>query len=157
MRPSKPIHLLLWVFVAAAAVAATVWLRSPEGPKPSPPEQPGKENLIQVEHPQPFAKVQSPLAVIGKARGFWYFEASFPIKLLDVQGNVMASAVAQAEGDWMTTEFVPFRATLTFDTPLSTVGTLVLEKDNPSGLPEHADELQIPVVFERAVSQPQTR
>jgi len=31
-------------------------------------------------------------------------------------------------------------------------GTLILEKDNPSGLPEHDDSLEIPVVLKRASS-----
>ena len=34
--------------------------------------------------------------------------------------------------------------------PATSTGTLVLQKDNPSGLPEHADELRIPVRFETA-------
>ena len=47
----------------------------------------------------------------------------------------------------MTENFVPFEGTLTFTAPTSGKGTLVLEKDNPSGLPEHADELRMPVKF----------
>jgi hypothetical protein len=47
----------------------------------------------------------------------------------------------------MTEEFVPFTATLTFEQPETETGFLVLEKDNPSGLPEQADELRIPVSF----------
>ncbi len=47
----------------------------------------------------------------------------------------------------MTAEFVPFRAVLTFAAPATERGTLVLEKDNPSGLPENADELRIPIRF----------
>jgi len=46
----------------------------------------------------------------------------------------------------MTEEFVPFEATLVFN-PVrgSTVGTLVLQKDNPSGLPENDNQLTISV------------
>lgn len=102
--------------------------------------------MIRVDEPQPNAVVTSPLTVTGEARGLWYFEASFPVKLLDASGDQLAIAPAQAQGEWMTTEFVPFTVTLTFVTDDET-GTLVLEKDNPSGLPEHAAEIRIPVRF----------
>jgi hypothetical protein len=101
---------------------------------------------ISLSSPAPDATVTSPLVVTGEARGSWYFEASFPVRLLDSNGNELAVAPAQAQGDWMTTDFVPFSVTLTFTTT-DTSGTLVLEKDNPSGLPENADSISIPVQF----------
>jgi hypothetical protein len=106
-----------------------------------------KEDLIQVESPQANNTVSSPLMIKGKARGYWFFEASFPIKLYDDNGESLAMTIAQAQGDWMTEEFVPFTAELKFENPKTEKGMLVLEKDNPSGLPENADELKIPVLF----------
>ena len=106
-----------------------------------------KDNLIRIETPRPNAVIGSPLVIRGVARGNWYFEASFPVRLVDASGKDLAREVAQAKGDWMTTEFVPFEATLTFTTPAKGLGALILEKDNPSGLSEHADELRIPIVF----------
>lgn len=106
------------------------------------------EIRIQVTNPQPNQVVTSPLTITGQARGTWYFEASFPVKLLDGNGNQIAIAPAQAQGDWMTENFVPFSVTLTFATPSTPAGTLVLEKDNPSGLPEHAAQITIPVQFQ---------
>lgn len=107
-----------------------------------------KAGLIVVKNPLPYQKVSSPLVVTGQARGIWYFEASFPVKLYDGNGDLLAAVPAQAQGDWMTTEFVPFSAKLDFTRPTTSVGTLVLEKDNPSGLPQNADELRLPVNFE---------
>lgn len=101
---------------------------------------------ISVSQPSANAVVTSPLLVTGEARGTWYFEASFPVKLLDDQGNEIAITPAQAQGEWMTEDFVPFEATLEFETD-ALVGTLVLEKDNPSGLPENAASISIPVQF----------
>lgn len=101
---------------------------------------------LRVTEPQPRAIVKSPLTVTGEARGTWYFEASFPVQLLDEQGSLIVMIPAQAEGDWMTTDFVPFSVTLNFETDAK-MGTLVLMKDNPSGLPEHAAEVRIPVRF----------
>ncbi|NOS66821.1 MAG: hypothetical protein HOO67_00405 [Candidatus Peribacteraceae bacterium] len=111
------------------------------------PQQTPASADITVGFPKANAVVQSPLTVTGTARGTWYFEASFPIKLLDDQGNELASAVAQAQGDWMTEDFVPFVTTLTFTTTAK-MGTLVLQKDNPSGMPENDKSVSIPVRFE---------
>jgi opacity protein-like surface antigen len=106
-----------------------------------------KLDLIRIDSPRPNAVISSPLEIRGKARGTWYFEADFPIRLLDAEGNEIAVAIAQAQGDWMTEEFVPFQASLTFTAPGTPGGVLVLQKDNPSGLPENDDELVVPVLF----------
>lgn len=96
---------------------------------------------------KPNQTIASPLLIKGEARGNWYFEASFPVYLFDGNGTELAVAPAQAQGDWMTTNFVPFEVTLNFITPATPTGTLVLKKDNPSGLPEHDASISIPVKF----------
>ncbi len=105
------------------------------------------EDLIRVFTPQANEKVSSPLLIQGEARGSWFFEATFPVKFLDDKGNIIAQHYAQAKGDWMTEDFVPFESELVFETPTTQKGWLVLEKDNPSDLSENADELRIPVIF----------
>jgi hypothetical protein len=102
---------------------------------------------ITVSSPTAGSTVSSPLTVTGEAKGGWYFEASFPVHLLDGNGNEIVSAPATAQGDWMTPNFVPFSVTLTFPTPATSTGTLVLEKDNPSGEPQNAASISIPVQF----------
>lgn len=110
-------------------------------------EHNNKDGLIVVDTPRAGAKVTSPLTVRGKARGMWFFEASFPLELISEDGEVIASGIATAEGEWMTEEFVPFTALLAFDlVEAKTRGdkvTLVLRKDNPSGLSEFDDSLEI--------------
>ncbi len=105
-------------------------------------------DMIQVSSPVPNAQVSTsqPLVVTGRATGPWYFEAGFPVKLLDSSGNVLAEAPAQAQGDWMTADFVPFSVTLNFTTT-DTNGTLVLRNDNPSGEPANDKSISIPVTF----------
>ncbi|OGE84298.1 MAG: hypothetical protein A2846_02045 [Candidatus Doudnabacteria bacterium RIFCSPHIGHO2_01_FULL_49_9] len=103
--------------------------------------------LISVSSPLPNAQVSSPMAVTGQARGNWYFEASFPVKLYDANNTLLATDIATALSDWMTTDFVAFTATLNFPTPSTATGTLVLEKDNPSGEPQNDDSISIPVNF----------
>jgi hypothetical protein len=105
-------------------------------------------DMIEVDAPLSGDTITSPLTVTGKARGNWYFEASFPIELKDGNGTVIATGVGQAQGDWMTTDWVPFTATLTYTAPATENGTLVLHNDNPSGLPENDKNVEIPVVFE---------
>jgi len=106
-----------------------------------------KEDLIQVESPQANQMVSSPLLVKGQARGNWFFEASFPIKIIDQNGDLILQSYIMTSEDWMTDQFVTFEKTFEFTAPASGSGFLILEKDNPSGLAEFADELRIPITF----------
>lgn len=103
---------------------------------------------IKVFAPQPNEIISSPLKITGEARGSWYFEAQFPVYLYDANKNEVASGIAHAKGEWMTEDFVPFSATLTFSKLVTGSGTLVLAKDNPSGLAENDAKIEIPVRFE---------
>lgn len=117
-------------------------------PTPSPSPTPAQyEDLLKVTAPLPSASVASPLVVSGSARGTWYSEAVFPVVLLDGTGQQIAQGQAQAQGEWMTEAYVPFTATLTFTKPATATGTLVLKKDNPSGLPANDKSLSIPIKF----------
>lgn len=113
-----------------------------------------KAAMIKVTAPQPNELVKSPLTITGEARGMWFFEASFPVVLTNWDGLIIAEGVATAQGDWMTDAFVPFVATLTFENPYKITdpdfmkrGSLILKKDNPSGLPERDDALEFPITF----------
>lgn len=101
-----------------------------------------------VSYPQPNQVVASPLEVIGQAPGSWFFEASFPVSLLDGNGQVLASSFAQTEQDWMTVKLLDFKSTLTFASSTTATGTLLLANDNPSGLPENSKQLAIPIRFQ---------
>ena len=107
-----------------------------------------KRDLIRVENPRPNQTIISPLFIKGEARGYWFFEADFPIRLYDESGKEIALTIAQTKSDWMTEDFVPFEAELNFAVSVRQKGTLVFEKDNPSGLPENYDELRIPVILQ---------
>lgn len=106
-----------------------------------------KRDLIEVFSVQPNAEVSSPLTIAGQARGNWYFEAEFPVKIYDANDNLLGEGIARANGDWMTDEFVPFSLNLTFQHSLASMGNLVLERSNASGLAENDDSLRIPVKF----------
>ena len=93
-------------------------------------------------------QVSNPIKILGKARGNWYFEASFPIQLVDTDGNILATTVATAQGDWMTTDFVNFIAEINYTKATNTKRVLiVLSKDNPSGNPDFDQSIFIPVIL----------
>jgi membrane-bound inhibitor of C-type lysozyme len=108
-----------------------------------------KSNLIRLDSPQANQVIHSPLTITGQARGTWFFEASFPVILTNWDGLIIAQGIATAKSDWTTEDFVPFEAVLEFDEnqTYSNRGFLILKKDNPSGLPEHDDALEIPVLI----------
>ena len=105
-------------------------------------------NDIVVTNPTAGSVTAKTFTVTGKARGPWYFEASFPVRVLDGKGNVLATGVAQAQGDWMTTEFVPFTVSITVPNAYTGSATLVLQKDNPSGLPEKDASISFPFTIQ---------
>lgn len=109
--------------------------------------EPSGNAMIEVTSPASGSLVASPVSITGKARGGWYFEASFPIQVIGNDGKVLGEGYAQAEGDWMTTGFVPFRASVSFNPGASASGVIRLHKDNPSGLPENAAFVEVPVTF----------
>ncbi|MDZ4673053.1 MAG: Gmad2 immunoglobulin-like domain-containing protein [Gemmatimonadota bacterium] len=100
---------------------------------------------IQVTSPIPGQAVASPLTVTGRARGNWYFEASFPVELRTVDGRVLAQTTATAQGEWMTENFVPFIATLDYTATSAIDALVVLKRDNPSGLPANDAQVSVPV------------
>lgn len=107
-----------------------------------------KTDLITSAFPRPGDTIKSPLIAVGEARGYWFFEASFPVYIMNDANEMLGVGFATADDEWMTENFVPFSAEVHFDPKGAKKGFVILKKDNPSGLPEHDDELRIPVKFE---------
>lgn len=131
---------------------------------PTPTQEPppmAYKDLLEITLPRadenssvPVCYLQSPKTtckIAGRARGTWFFEASFPVKLLSPTGETIATAIMQADGDWMTTEFVPFSGEMTFevagDQLLNMAGSysLIFQKDNPSGEAKFDDQFILPI------------
>ena len=121
------------------------WIEHGKPLKPMPTELCEGNSEVFLFSPKPNETIDSPLKIEGKARGFWFFEASFPIHLLDENGNELAAGIVQAQSDWMTEDFVEFKGELSFVSNKEQNGKLVLEKDNPSGLPENDKKIEISV------------
>lgn len=168
-RTATALAIVLLLLVAAAAAFVllrpqqTVTVPGPdqaatttESVTPAPPaETPAQStyknattNDIVATNPAPGATTGKAIAVTGKARGTWYFEATFPVKVLDASGKTIATGIAHAQGDWMTTEFVPFTANITIPNSYIGKATLVLSKDNPSGMPEKDASVSFPITIE---------
>lgn len=105
-----------------------------------------KANLIRTTNLVANSIVSTPLTIKGQARGVWFFEGSFPVEIIGTNGAVLGKGIAEAEGEWMTEQFVPFVAKVQFS-PQGDEGMIRLKKDNPSGLPEHDDVLIVPIRF----------
>ncbi len=113
---------------------------------PCPPFEAG----VVVGSPLPMSSITSPVTISGTARGNWFFEGSFPISIVNWDGLIIGEGIAQAQGEWMTEDFIPFTATISYTpatgTPYNT-GAIILKKDNPSGLPENDASIEIPITF----------
>lgn len=109
------------------------------------------EDFIRVASPQPGQVITSPLHITGEARGHWFFEANAPVTLVDWDGRIIAQKYVMTSGEWMTTDFVPFEGMLEFELDEQNAvydrGTLIIQRDNPSDLPENDAAIEIPVRF----------
>lgn len=106
------------------------------------------DDIIRVTLPYPGAVTGKEFKVIGEARGTWYFEASFPIEVLDKDGNVLVQTHATAQKEWMTEDFVPFEADIKVPESYIGLATLVLHKDNPSDIREKDASMSFPFIIE---------
>jgi hypothetical protein len=142
--------LLASAFVAAGCAKDEVPPKDPPQTSAEPPTEytsVGGVNLTVVT-PRKGATVASPLEVAGRVPGSWSFEADFPIEIQDADRHQVADGHATVKGEWMTEDDVDFAGTIEFDPPETASGFLVLRKSNPSGQPEHEDQLEIPIRFE---------
>ncbi|MFH1308395.1 MAG: Gmad2 immunoglobulin-like domain-containing protein [Patescibacteria group bacterium] len=127
------------------------WVRH-GNPKASQPTDPCGENkqeqdiIVYLEENQ---VISSPLTVKGKARGTWFFEADFPVVLVNWDGLIIGQGIASTKENWMTEDFVEFEVSIDFEKPdYGKNGFLIFRKDNPSGLPEYDDSFEVFVLFE---------
>lgn len=103
--------------------------------------------FVRVSRPALDEAPRSPMTISGAAVGPWFFEGSFPVQLVLTDGRVLASHLVMAQGEWMTTDFVPFEGQIEFEVTEPTEAVLVLMRDNPSDLAEHDASVRIPLVL----------
>jgi hypothetical protein len=156
MLKSLKITALVFAVLIVVLLGAVLFWQPARGPivannTTSTPDMISADGHMEVLFPLPGALLISPATVIGKVKGGgWFFEATFPVKILDGDGTVIGQGVVNAEGEpgsWMSTGTVPFSGQITFTTPKYATGTIVFEKDNPSGAENNAMEFSLPVTF----------
>ncbi len=147
MKLLKVIVIILAVIIVVL-FGALIFANPAHSPTaPTHPAVVSPDGNIAVSSPAANALITSPVAITGYAVGPWYFEASFPIKVLDGDGTVLGQGPAQAQSDWMTTGTVPFGATISFAAPKYGTGTILFHNDNPSGDHARDKEFRFPVRF----------
>jgi hypothetical protein len=150
MNTPKYLKIIVIVFAVIIVVllGVLIFVKPVQGPTVNAGPATSPDGRVVVTAPLANAVVSSPLAVAGTVTGGgWFFEAVFPVKVLDGDGSVLGQGQAQAQSDWMTTGTVPFAASIVFTAPKYATGTILFAKDNPSGLPQNAAEFQLPVRF----------
>lgn len=95
---------IIYFFATQRALAPTVIKDTPEDlqvdvpvPKLSPEMANTATEMIEVTSPLPNATITNSMILTGRARGPWYFEASFPIELRDANNVLITTVVAQAQ------------------------------------------------------------
>lgn len=91
--------------------------------------------------------ITSPVAIEGMAKGTWYFEAVFPVEILDANHQSLGKKFVTATKDWMSESLVPFKGELEFQKPTTKKGYLLFKNDNPSGLKENEKKFEMPITF----------
>ena len=150
------IAILSWVVFAKPVVTPVTPVTitpSPTNPVPvtTTPPSPSPAPLhskIQVTYPKANTSVPKKFTITGKAPGNWFFEASAPYMIRIEDGSKVAQGTLQTIGNWQTTNLVDFKADVVVNPAFSGQATLVLMKDNPSGLPENDDSLEIPITIQ---------
>ena len=102
---------------------------------------------VVVQMPLPNAIVSHSFDVSGSAPSGWFFEATFPIQVRDANDDLIGTSIGQAQEDWTKPGPITFTSQIQVDASYEGPADLILLKDNPSGDPENADEVTIPIVI----------
>lgn len=107
------------------------------------------EAQVVVASPLPGATTPRSFTVAGAARGPWFFEANLPIEVRNATGTVVMTVPAAAQGEWMTDALVPFSTIINLaSTTEAGMYSIVVKKDNPSGLPENDGSIEFPILIQ---------
>lgn len=142
--------ILFWALTKAVPKTPIVTVPDTMTPDKAPAE---KVDRIVVASPLPESTVSaSPVIIKGRARGTWFFEATAPVDIVNWDGLIIGQGYISVDApySWMTTDFVPFTGTITYDaTQLGAYkyGWIIMKKDNPSGDPALDESLEFKILF----------
>ena len=132
----KPVFILTVLLLMSCAAPVTA------------PESKNINDRIKVISPQPYDEVGAKFTVTGKARGPFFFEASFPVEV-ELTNGELKSFYATAKGDWMTTDFVPFETEIDLSEFPAQDIIVRLIRANPSDLPENDMQVDLPLTLKK--------
>lgn len=100
--------------------------------------------------------ISTPLILTWKAPRNWFFEGVFPISIVTTQWETIKDWYAT--WDWMQgvdsgeeiswDDMIEFSATIDYEVPAETTqGKLQFRADNPSGMPENDDSVEVMIMF----------
>ncbi len=136
---------------AGSAPAATSTAISTSTATTTPPIV-SSDGQVTVTAPRANDMISSPVTITGSVTGGgWFFEAVFPVTVVDANRIVLGKGQARAQSDWTTTGTVPFVAKVTFVAPPTKTGFIVLESANPSGIEENLKSLSMPITFRESL------
>lgn len=166
---NKKIIWIILAFVLFLALGLIFYFYQPSPPKTCAPETkecsdgtivsrvlpdcafelcPGEKQGILISQPKINQKISSPVSIEGEARGFWFFEAQFPVEIYDLNNHLLGRGILKAQNDWMTENYVPFKGEISFNAPSTSTGFLRFLSDNPSGLAENQKIYEMKIQFE---------
>jgi hypothetical protein len=134
------------VLLSVAALALSACSQPSENADDPPPPAAIAADVATVATPAADARVTSPLTVSGVAPAGWFFENSFPVRIIDAQGEEIAMAPATPRVNWTEPGDKEFDATLTFSVSTETPATIVLQEDMP-GEGARPRETRVPVIL----------
>ncbi|MCA9387356.1 hypothetical protein KC669_04955 [Candidatus Dojkabacteria bacterium] len=99
--------------------------------------------LVLIE-PSDISRTKCPINIKGQMENKgWFFEATFPLKLVDSNGEIVEQTFATATSEWTTEGFVDFDATINCAVNNLSGYKLILMADNAADLPELDDSITI--------------
>lgn len=123
------------LILAAAGLFIPKMLQAPKNPEP----KPAMENQLTIPTPtvtlldlNDHDRIHPGQVITGKAPGYYFFEGSFPVTLMDINGTPFTTVIATTKEDWMVTQTANFTLTLPEMFSYTGVGSIVFKKDDPS-------------------------
>lgn len=142
------------IAVVCLGVATAAWIVVTQAHlEPRPTEYRAEWNngktveVVTVDEPVPHGRITNPLVVRGKVAGSWFFEANFPIVVLDEHRHAIGVGFGVARGDWMTEKPVKFTASVKLKDTDGDRGFVVLHRANPSDDRTLDAKVEIPIRF----------
>jgi Immunoglobulin-like domain of bacterial spore germination len=106
-----------------------------------------QQPTLEVYIDSPISNATSSFQVLGRARGFWFFEAQLHVEVRTSTGTLLWKGLGAAQSDWMTTDFVPFTALVNVGA-YTGPAQLVVRNENPSGIPANDKSIAFPVLIQ---------